>query len=116
MSGYAELIAACEADVRASQTQNVAKRLAKLNSARVPREFRLPLANLCRRAGLHSLGITLLTRIVHPLKNNPTEAASSPELAEYAVLLLRSGAMSEALTTLNEVSTSKVPESLLYRA
>src|SRR5665213_926712 len=115
MNSYQELIAACEADVRASQTQNVSKRLAKLNTSRVPREWRLPLANICRRAGLHSLGITLLTRGVHPQKTNPVEAASPQELAEYAVLLLRSGALSEALTTLNGVKPSQVPESLLYR-
>jgi tetratricopeptide (TPR) repeat protein len=116
MSTYQDLVAACEADVRASQTQNVAKRLAKLNTARVPREMRLPLANICRRAGLHSLGITLLTRVVHPQKINPQDAATQPELAEYGVLLLRSGALSEALSTLDEVDAKTVPESLLYRA
>jgi len=116
MSLYQTLVTDCESDVRASQTQNVAKRLAKLNTARVPREFRLPLANICRRAGLHSLGITLLARVIHPQTINPQEDASQAELAEYGVLLLRSGALSEALQTLDQVSPESVPEVRLYRA
>lgn len=116
MSAYKTLIAECESDIRSGQPQNVARRLTKLNTARVPREWRLPLANLCRRAGLNSLGMTLLARVVHPQRLHSTDAATSQELAEYSVLLLRSGALSEAQTTLNQVDSQKVPESLLYRA
>lgn len=109
-------VAQCDADIRGGQAHAAAKRLQQLNSNKVPREWRLPLANLCRRAGLLNLGMRLLTPIVHPERASHGVQATSAEIAEYGVLLHRIGATREALLTLEKVDTSLVPDALLYRS
>jgi tetratricopeptide (TPR) repeat protein len=116
MAMYENLIRECESDLRAGRTQSVAKRLSKLNTVKVPREYRLALANLCRRSGLVSTGLKLLSRIIHPLRSAQIDPPKAEELAEYGVLLHRNGATNEALQTLERVDSARVPESLLYRA
>lgn len=112
-----ELIAAeCDADIRAGKSAEAAKRLQQLNSSKVPREWRLPLANLSRRAGLLNLGMRLLTPIVHPDRARAGVFATSAEIAEYGVLLHRLGATREALQMLDKVDTLLVPDALLYRS
>lgn len=114
-SRYQELIAACDADIRAGRISSVAKRLARLDTARVPREAKAPLAKICRRAGLYSQGLALLARLIHPTKGHGSDATQI-ELAGYAALLLRSGAIQEALNYLSQVDTAQVPEALLTQA
>lgn len=114
MANYEKLIKECDNELRAGQTQKVVQRLTKLNASRVQREWRLPLAMLCRRAGLHSRGLALLAPVANPDRSQiePTPA----EVAEYGVLLLRTGALNEALPTLESVDLASAPEALLYRA
>lgn len=103
--------------IRAGRTAQAAKELHQLNTAKVPREWRLPLANLCRRAGLLNTGMRLLTPIVHPDRAKAGEVlATNAELAEYGVLLHRIGATREALHTLEKVNTAEVPDALLFRS
>lgn len=107
------LIELCDREIRAGRPEQVARALAKLNKLKVAREWRLPLAKICRRAGLTSLGLSLLSPLVHsPVKVEITPA----ELAEYSVLLMRYGALSEALDKLRSVDAREVPEALLYQA
>ena len=87
-----------------------------INTAQVPRSLRLPLANLCRRAGLVSVGLRLLSPLVYPEKSGVEMPATSAEVAEYAVLLERCGSTKEALQLLSRVNTIEVPEARLYRA
>jgi hypothetical protein len=110
------LISECDADIRAGRSAQAAKRLQQLNSVRVPREFRLPLANICRRAGLLNLGMRLLTPIVHPERAKAGVQATSAEMAEYGVLLHRLGATREALQTLDKADPRQVPDALLFRS
>ena len=116
MNTFVSLLEDCEREIRAGRVQGVAKRLSSLNTARIPREFQLPLANVCRRVGLYSLGMKVLARVVRPSRGALEMAATSAELAEYAVLLQRSGAVKEALRTLEQVDEASVPEAHLYRA
>ena len=111
---YSELIERCEADLRLGQATRVLQTLKALNLSLVPRAFRLPLANLSRRAGLFTVGLRLLTPLVHGEKvmTPPTQH----ELAEYAVLLLKSGAVDEAMTRITKVEKSIFPEAPLYKA
>jgi tetratricopeptide (TPR) repeat protein len=114
---FETLVKNCEADLRGGQAQNVGRRLAKINTAKIPREFRLPLANICRRAGLYSIGMAILSKLVNEERNFKTaEQASPAEFAEYAVLLLRSGAAGEALERLEKIDGNVVPEAILFRA
>lgn len=113
---YEHLIEQCESDVRAGHSHLAAKRLAHLNLAKVPRQWRLRLANVCRRAGLISQGLRLLSPIIHPDRNRWRVDADAFELSEYAVLLQKCGAINEALRTLQRVDSGRVPDSLLYQA
>ena len=101
-----ELIKICEADLKSGQPETVAKRLSRLSAPSVPRNWRLPLANVCRRAGLISLGMKLLAH----------EELAPREQAEYAVLLERGGALGEALEILESLDASQMPEVRLYQA
>src|SRR5436190_321363 len=106
------LISESESYIRSGRTGAASQLLKKINASAVAREVRLPLANLCRRAGLISLGIKLLSAVVRP-KQELEIAATNSELAEYGVLLHRFGALSESLAVLNSVDTNQAPEALL---
>ncbi len=116
MIDFAKLIAECDDQIRSGHRQQVYVRFSKINTAKVPREWRLPLAKLCRRAGLYSRGLTLLSANVNPIYNPSGASVQANEVAEYGVLLLRAGAANEAAKLLVSVDTSKAPEALLYRS
>ena len=116
MKDHERLVQQCDEAIKAGRTHEVGKLLAALNTAKVPRKWRRPLANICRRAGHYALGLTLLARVIHPQKTRSGEAATPEEIAEYGVLLLRSGALGEARAALHRVSPEAVPEVSLYRA
>jgi tetratricopeptide (TPR) repeat protein len=102
---FEQMIQDCDLDIRSGRAQNISRRLSKINSAKVPHEFRLPLAKICRRAGLYTLGMKLLT-----------VRETDLEEAEYAALLIRIGAVSEAMANLQKIDVTAAPEALLFRA
>lgn len=110
------LLKECEADVRAGQLQKAARALAHLNTAEVPRRLLLPFANLARRTGGYNLGLRLLSPLLYEDRNKWREKPTDKELAEYAVLLQKCGAVGEALQILSRIRAESVPETLLYRA
>ncbi len=109
-----KLIANCEAFVRAGSPQKAAKLISKLNLARLHRQYRLKFANLCRRTGLISSGLQILTPVLFPKELEKADATAA-EQAEYAVLLQRAGSVEEALEILNAISPEEIPEVLIYR-
>lgn len=110
------LLTECEAEIRAGRAQRAAHLLARLNVNEVPRELRLTFANLARRAGSLTLGLRLLTPLIHRDRNRWRDEATAAERAEYAVLLQYCGAVREALAQLEQVDARAVPEAQLYRA
>lgn len=110
------LVDECESLIRAGQIDQVGRRLGALNPSKVERSWRLPIANIARRAGLISLGLKLLRPIAHPDKELAGMNPTVQEKAEYGVLLQRSGAIQDALRLLAKVDSRQVPEVLLYRA
>jgi tetratricopeptide (TPR) repeat protein len=117
MKHYDRLIQDCDVEIRAGRAISVSRWLNELNTARIPREYRLPLAKICRRAGLYSLGMRLLSSLIHSKMPRISQQPATPEeLAEYAVLLIRIGAVSEGMKKLNRLEMSATPEALLYRA
>jgi tetratricopeptide (TPR) repeat protein len=102
--------------IRAGRLQAVAQELERLNSAQVAQTERLPLAAICRRAGLIPTGLRLLKPLVFPDRKVFRADASAAEIAEYAALILRAGAVEQALWMLARVDTSAAPEARLYRA
>jgi tetratricopeptide (TPR) repeat protein len=113
MTDYLKLIEKCETDLREGRGHLVASLLSELHVGDIPRAQRLPLANICRRTNQLALGLKIMNALTGPERvSDPTPA----ELAEYAVLLERSGAVNEALRILAEVDSRQVPEAPLYRA
>lgn len=113
---YDTLIKECEDGLRAGRGQLLRTRLASVNSSRIPRQYRKPIASLCRRAGLNQTGLRILSPIVHPLRKLATAPADSSELAEYAILLSRIGLVQEAFWTIDKVNPIEAPEADLFRS
>lgn len=113
---YPQMIQECDAGIRAGQVSAVKDRLAAVNSAQVPREHRLPLANLCRRVAMNEMAMRLLAPVINEAREGLGEPASQGELAEYAVLLQRFGVIDESLKILKGISHLDVPETLLFQA
>lgn len=114
MKRFDLLLQQCEQDIRDGNAKAAADRLAKLTGSRIPRDWRLPVAKMCRRSGLLEMGLSILAPIAYP--KTLAEAASPAEVAEYAILLLRSGAAPEAIRLLESVDATQAPEGLLYQA
>lgn len=110
---YQQIIDKCDALIKAGQLQQVAQIMGQLNLSQVPRTKRQSLAKICRRATLISQGLRLLHPIIRQEKSleNP---ATSGELCEYAVLLIRNGSIQEAEALLKNVNLKEAPEGLMY--
>lgn len=115
MKDYKEILELCEAEIRAGRPQRVARHLNGVNLAKMPRELRLPIANLCRRANLGAVGLRILAPLVHP-KGAKSRTATPAETSEYGILLHRLGATKEALKLLESVKPGQAPNSLLFRS
>jgi tetratricopeptide (TPR) repeat protein len=113
---YKELLQQCEEFLRAGHVGKAAQAVAQLNLARVPRESRLPLARICRRAGHASLGLKLLTPVILSPERKLLTIPTPQEITEYAALTQRNGSADEALRLLDKVDAKLVPEAELYRA
>ncbi len=113
---FKQLLEKCEEYLRAGHVGKTAQLVAHLNLSRVPREWRLPLAKVCRRAGHTSLGLKLLTATVLSPQKKLSTVPTPQEVSEYAVLLQRNGSVDEALRILDKVDSKSVPEAELYRA
>lgn len=107
-----ELIKACEADLRAGRISQAAAQLRNLKPSEIPREFRLPLANLCRRAQMDYLALRILSPVVRPEKI--TTAPTAEEQSEYAASLLKIGAVHEAIAILDGIHG--LPSAKLFKA
>lgn len=111
MKNASEILKLCEEDVRSGHAERVAVRLSQLSLNQIPREVRWPLANVCRRASLLTLGLKILSPVVRG-----DQPATAREKAEYAVLLQRSGSVKEALGLLKEVDAAQAPDASLFTA
>ena len=106
---YQALADQADAAIRAGRADLAARALKTLNSAKIARPWRLPLARLCRRSGLWALGLSLLAEVVHSGKPS-VAAATAAEKAEYGMLLFRMGATNEAALVLSQVDAVEAPE------
>lgn len=109
------LVHALEGHMREGQGHKVVQALRDISVRLVPRQSRLPLANLARRTNLTEIGLRLLSPIVGVSRNSSVEPTPA-ELAEYAMLLNKIGSTREALSRLAGLDIKSVPEAALYRA
>lgn len=106
-NGFADILAKFELALRNGHVALVARALSELDFNSIPAEWRLPLAQVCLKSGMLTIGLKLLT---------PVKIPSPAEAAEYALMLQRSGLTREALRRLSAISVQEAPESALYRA
>lgn len=112
---FVKFVEQCDADLRAGKIDICVEKLSAINCAQVPREFRLPLANLCRRCGQFTQGFRLLSPLIGA-DVELSQHATSAELAEYAVLLMKNGSVREAVSLLRTISPQQVAEAPMYLA
>ena len=101
--------------IRLGKAKEVATRLRKVNSAKIPRSLLFEGANIARRAGVPLYAVRLLNPIVRNEKDL-LHPATTAEKAEYAVALTRIGVVTEASRILAELDPQEDPQVLLYRA
>ncbi len=101
--------------IRAGQGNQARKEVWKMGRMSLLREQRLPVARLCRRVGLYSLGLKILNPIVRPTGKKLLKATDN-ENAEYAALLTYLSANEEALGILKTLNPEKSPEIHLFQA
>lgn len=116
MRDLKSILQQCDEAIRAGQIPRAAAQLRKLNSAKIPSAQRLEAARLCRRAGLISQGLLMLAPLVRPQRKAADLQPTPSESAEYGALLLRAGAVSEALGLLDSREVATAPEAWLYLA
>ncbi|MBX3020375.1 MAG: hypothetical protein KF799_01760 [Bdellovibrionales bacterium] len=113
---FDRLLQVLDAHLRTGRADLCASALDRLPDTSFERAQLLPLAVICRRAGLFTRGLKLLSSLVRPDKKRWLEPASTREIAEYAALLTRNGSLNEALTLLEPLTSDQVPEVELFRA
>lgn len=102
-----------EAELRRGNPGLVREALKDINCAKVPRADILRVANLARRCGLLDLGLRLLNPIIRG-ESGLLDPPSPLEQIEYAVLLVRIGAIWEARQILEGIDSAQYPDALLY--
>lgn len=116
MDSYQKLIEECESSLRAGRVNVVISLLKSLIPSKVPRNYRLPISRICRRCDQTTLGLKLLTSVIHPRKKGVSDPATDSEKSEYAALRLKIGSVDEALIILSRVDETKAPEAFMIRA
>lgn len=114
MSEIRDQLQRCEEAVRAGRIPVAAAILSALSAKDIPRPLLAQAANLCRRTGKIALGLRWLAPVVRP--KTPAAPARDAEIAEYAVLLQRTGGVGEALRLLESLGDRGPAETRLYRA
>lgn len=89
--------------------------LLELKAKRLERTLRQPLAALARRLNLPTLALIFLRPVVKPSERKKTDATPLEKL-EYAVALSEIGAATEAHKFFNQVSSTELPQVLLYQS
>ena len=102
-SSLSDLIAECEVHIRNGRGREVVPKLRKVTLAKVPREERLPFANICRRLNLISLGLKTLSSVVRADPKLNEDPPTNAEKGEYSVLLMKNGSYVEATRLLTEI-------------
>jgi|GEM_PF-910722 len=113
---YTTLINECDQALREANSKKAIFLIRSLALTKIPREFRLRLAELCRRANIIQTGMKILAPIVRADRPAAADKATDQESAEYASLLEMIGAVPEAMKLLTAVDKRKAPRAILYQA
>ena len=101
-----ELCDTTEELIRAGKAGEARALLEKIAPSQIPRPMLAKVAELYRRSGLVDAAIRLLVKVVRPAR--PLDLPASPrELCEYAIALVRAGAIVEAREILVKVGNAE---------
>ncbi len=106
------LIVWCDDHLKRGSLKPVVAELRKLNLAKIPRELRWPLAQICRRSNQISTGLRLLSKVIH---GNRLDPAIPEEILEYSALLARNGSIEEGLRRIGDLDGTSLPEVFFMR-
>lgn len=101
--------------IKAGEGSSARSTLDGLLKGKLPRKELADIARLCWRSNMPHQAIRILHPIVRPPERKFVEATDA-EKAEYAVALVKAGAIDEGLYLLKEVDKAKYPQALLYEA
>ncbi len=98
-------IEALDALIKSGRSDLAQIEIQKIDSASLNRGDLLPLAKICRRAGLFFEGLKALSPVIRPEKSNFKMNPNAEEIAEYALLLSKIGSHAEAVALLSQIPT-----------
>lgn len=113
---HLNLIRDCEEWLRQGKGLQVSAAIAELDFTSLPREVRLPLAKLARRANQPQTALKILSKLVNETKKSYRSDASPEEFAEYGILLCQIGAHAEGIKILEAPLVAGIAETLLFRS
>ncbi len=99
--------------IRSGRGELARSKLENLTREKISRSFALSVASLARRAKLPELGVRILNAIVRPEKEVPSTATIG-ERAEYAVCLVKAGAIDEGMEILRRLDAQDYPQVSLF--
>lgn len=115
MNKYSAKLDTIENLIKQAQWKKAQESLLALRKKRVPDEFRLRFATLCRRANVSDLGLSILKEIVRP-DGKKKAFGTDAHRAEYAASLVRVGACREAEKLFESVDLEACPEAVFFKA
>lgn len=110
------ILSQCDELIRNGSSEKVHALISQIDKSSLDRNEFLPLAKICRRAGMISEGLRFLAPFSDIEKNRWRDAMTTHERAEYGVLLLKNGSRQDAIKLFSKISPSIVPDVLLNRA
>ncbi len=111
-----DFIDSCDQLIRSGEINRVRRKLKKFSYNSLTQKQMQKLAALYRRVGLVQHGLRLLTPDEFLDREHWLKTSPSYLVAEYGILIQRSGSIDESLQILLNIKDKEAPEALLYRA
>ncbi len=99
--------------IKSAQISNATEEFSKINARTLTRAELTPYANLARRLGKSNEAIRVLRQFVRPKAKVPMEATSEEKL-EYAMALIKLGALNEGIKLVETVDGKQFPDRYLF--
>src|SRR5580698_5676151 len=97
-----QLLAQCEIQLRSGRADQARIKLRGVSPGKIPDSLRLSYAHMCRRVGLISMGLKILTPPNVIDRDQWLSSAPLSDSLEFAVLLQQKGSVNKALHILEK--------------
>lgn len=112
---YQRWLKQCHEGIQSGKAHKVKKQFQKIKVKSIPRVYRQPMAEMARRLNLIELGLKIMNPLIHSDKEL-LQPAGAEEQITYSALLIRIGALKEALQRLQSVPVDENPRAYLFLA